>query len=298
MFKSGYIGILGPTNSGKSCLVNALVGEKVSIVSPRQQTTYHRVTGVLNRPDEQFVFVDTPGFQRHGDPIARSLNRVADRGGDTCDVVLWVFDATNRGCFQQCEALADRIRQKGERDKQICVLNKVDKVKDKTLLLPLLERFHNSGLFRDVIPVSALRKDGMDRLLEIIRPELGEGPQFFPSDQYTDRSQQFLATEYIREAIYRTMRQEVPYAVWIEVESWDEQGPTTKIHAAIHVDSQSRKKILVGKNGQALKEVGTKARKQIEALIGKPVYLKLFVDLQENWRNNKNQVNSYLELDS
>lgn len=299
-FKSGFIGLVGPTNSGKSTLINALVGSKVSIVSPKVQTTYHKVRGIVSSPTDQLVFVDVPGFQRYEEAMARMLNKVADRGASDCDIHAWVFDVSTGRVIEQIEKLKDKVNELGKPENRILILNKVDRVKDKTELLPLLTRLTELKLFSEIIPVSALKKNGLDRILAAVRARLGTGPRLFPEDQYTDRSEQFLVAEFIRERIYRETEQEVPYSVWVEIEGWETQETKTSkvptIRAVIHIDSNSRKRILVGKAGNIIKEVGMGARKEIELMLGYQICLKLFVDVQESWKNDKGLMTHYLEL--
>ncbi len=299
-FKSGFIALVGPTNSGKSTLLNALVGQKVSIVSPKVQTTYHKMNGIVNGKHEQLVFVDTPGFQRFEESMARLLNKVADRGAEECDVHAWVFDCSEGRALSQIEKLQDRISTLGKPENRILLLNKVDKLKFKPDLLPLLQQLTEMKLFSEIIPISAHKKSGLDRVFAAVRARIGTGPQLFPQDQYTDRSEQFLVAELIRERIYRETGQELPYSVWIEIESWETQETKTSkvptIRAIIHIDSDSRKRILIGSGGGLIKEIGIGARKGIEELLGYQVCLKLFVDVQDSWKSSKGTMTNYLEL--
>jgi len=296
-FKSGFIGIVGPTNSGKSTLLNALVGQKVSIVSKRVQTTYHGVKGIRNTPTAQIIFIDTPGFQDHRESVAKLLNRVADTRAREADIQMWVFDISNPTAFSMCENLKQKIQSFGGPEKNICVLNKVDKI-SKPQILPMIQRYHDLGVFSDILPISALKKDGIDRMSAFLESKLGPGIPYFPTDMITDRSQQFLASEMIREKIYASTLQEIPYAVRIEIESW-ESDPAKKIptiHAVIHVDAESKKAIIIGKGGSKLKEIGVHARKDIENMVGKQVCLKLHVNVESQWNRDVRKVNEYLEL--
>ncbi len=299
-FKSGFIALVGPTNSGKSTLLNALVGNKVSIVSPKVQTTYHKVCGIVHGQNDQLVFVDTPGFQRYEEAMARLLNKVADRGATDCDIHCWVFDCSSGRVLEQIEKLRDKITTLGKAGNRLLVLNKVDKVRDKRELLPLMSQLMDLKLFDEIIPVSAQKKNGIERILGAVRERIGTGPKFFPEESYTDRSEQFLVAELIRERIYKETGQELPYSVWIEIEEWE--TPETKtskvptIRAVIHIDTNSRKRILVGKAGGLIKEIGIGARKEIEQLLGHQICLKLFVDVQDAWKNDKRIMSQYLEL--
>jgi len=293
--KVGFVGIVGPTNSGKSTLLNALVGQKVSIVSKRVQTTYHGVKGIRNTATAQIIFIDTPGFQTNRESVARLLNRVAEKNSREADLQVWVFDASNPTNLQQLEGL--KIKMQGGPEKNICVLNKVDKI-PKIRLLPVMQKIHEMGLFSDVLPISALQKDGIKQLSNLLESKMTVGTPFYPTDMVTDRPQQFLASEMIREKIYLSTLQEIPYAVRVEIEGWESEAekkvPT--IHAVIHVDADSKKAILIGKGGAKLKEIGVHARKDIETMVGKQVCLKIHVNVEAQWQRDSRKVNEYLEL--
>jgi GTPase len=303
-FRCGFVGIVGPTNSGKSTLTNALVGEKISITSHLPQTTYHSIRGIVNGPDYQLVLTDTPGFQKHPDTIPRLLNKVADRNAKECELLVWVFDASHRTMMGQLLKLKKKISEMKDVNSSFCVLNKVDKI-PKSSLLPLLQEIHDLKLFGEIIPMSALKKDGIELLLKLLIPKLPIGPAMYPHDQFTDRDRNFLMSEMIREKIYRTTRDEIPYSARVEIEDWgtaEEEGETAKkpkcptVRAIIHVDSDSRKAILIGKMGAQLKEIGIKARQDIEAMLGHQICLKLHVALDKEWRKDSSQLNHYLEL--
>jgi len=289
------VGIVGPTNSGKSTLVNTLVGQKVSIVSKRAQTTYHGVRGILSLPEAQLVFTDTPGFQHHPESVARLLNRVADRNAKECDLLVWVFDASNPRAVYQIEKLKEKIAKHLPAEKSLCVLNKVDKIA-KDGLLPMLERIHAMGIFSEIIPLSALKAKGTPGLVKCLLARLPEGPSMFPEDVVTDRPQQFLVSELVREKIYEVTRQEIPYSVRVDIEEWDQTGKCPTIRAVIHVDAPSRKAILIGKGGNMLKEIGTKARADVEKMVGGQVCLKLHVTVEKDWKSDKPLLGRYLEL--
>lgn len=296
-FKSGFVAIVGPTNSGKSTLMNHLIGEKVSIVSHLPQTTYHGIRGILSTDEYQVVFTDTPGLQRFSESFPRLLNRVADRNAQEADLILWVFDASAEP-LQQIEKMKDRIAQTKDRAHSFLALNKVDKVA-KPELLPILEQVWKMDLFSEIIPLSAVKGVNTDAILKCILPKIEEGPVLYDPKTKTDRTFNFRVAETIREKIYRCTRQELPYSVNIETEAWEEDAPEGKVpmlNATIHVDSTSRKKILIGHKGEMLKRVGTMAREDIEKLTGRKICLKLHVDVQQDWRSDANHVNRYLEL--
>lgn len=294
-FKSGFVAILGPTNSGKSTLINALVGKKVSIVSAKVQTTYHGIRGIVSSPTAQIIFTDTPGFQRHPDRIAKLLNFVADHHAQECDLSLWVFDATNPRWRLQLSKLEKKILSVGTPEKRFLILNKVDKV-EKLTLLPLLQEVFALGWFSEVIPLSALKMKGTKELLALLEAKLEPGEKYFPEDSTSDRTLEFRASEMIREKIYELTHQEVPYAVRVKVDSWDDEGDIPLINATIMVDSESKKPILIGKGAEKLKSIGIKARAEIEKLLGEKICLKLFVRVEKGWKDDSREVKDYLEL--
>ena len=297
-FKSGFIGIVGPTNSGKSTLMNALMGQKLSIVSPKVQTTYHGVRGILNSPNVQLVLTDTPGFQKQNEPVARLLNRVAEKNAKDCDLLVWVFDASNPRMLGQLLKLKPKIESLKPRDFSLCVLNKIDKM-PKPALLPLIQTLFELGIFSEIVPISARRGEGVASLADLLRARLPEGEAMYPQDMVTDRKQEFLISELIREKIYRATQQEIPYSAWVELETPDENESSARvptIRAVIHIDSQSRRGILIGKGGSMLKTIGTEARKEIEVLLKRHICLKLHVDVQDEWKKDANHLNRYLEL--
>lgn len=294
-FRSGFIGIVGPTNSGKSTLMNALLGEKLSIVSPKVQTTYHAVKGVLSDENSQMIFMDTPGFQKHKDPVAQLLNRVAEKNAKDCDLILWVFDVSRKDVLVQVERLSKKIKN-FPKEKSFVALNKIDRL-NKLELLPLIDGIVKMDLFQEIIPISALKKDGLDRVKKILGGKLEHEMKFYPDEQLTDRPKKFLVAELVREKIYQATHEEVPYATWVEVEHWDEEPTVPMIHATIHVDSDSKKGILIGKKAVKLKNIGIAARRDIEKMTGKKVCLKLRVDVQKDWKRDSRHLKTYLELD-
>lgn len=300
--RSGFIGIVGPTNSGKSTLLNALVGHKVSIVSAKKQTTYHGVRGIAAREGTQAIYVDTPGFQNHPDRVARLLNKVADKHAQDCDLLMWVFDASGSSVSKQVHALLPRVKELREAGKKsICVLNKVDRVA-KLQLLPLIQELAALEVFDEIIPISALKGDGLKSIEKVLLPQLPEGPALYPTEQVTDRPQDFVVSEMIREKIYLATRQELPYSARVEIENWGSQAGESEskvptVHAIIHVDSDSRKGILIGKGGEMLKKIGSEARADIEKFLGKHICLKLHVDVEPSWKEDAHTLNRYLELD-
>lgn len=297
MSKSGFIAIVGPTNSGKSTLLNALMGKKISIVSPKAQTTYRGVSGILNRDEGQFVLMDTPGYQNYSDKVARLLNDVADQKASGCDLAVWVFDASKPDVVEQISKMRTRITGLKTQEHSFCVLNKVDKI-DKRQLLPMIQAVFEMGLFREILPLSAQKGIGTDRLIEVLIPVSPEGQAHYPKDAVSDRDSDFILSEFVREKIYHATRQELPYSAWIEIEHYPQDGKTKvpTIRAVIHVDSDSRKGILIGKRGEMLKRIGTAARADIEKYLGHQICLKLHVDVKNSWKDDGNFLAQYLEL--
>ncbi|MCM8611433.1 GTPase Era [Accumulibacter sp.] len=280
---SGQIAIVGRPNVGKSTLLNALVGEKLSIVSRRAQTTRHRIVGVLTRSDAQYVFVDTPGFQtRHGNALNRAMNRGVRQALAEVDVVFLVVEA---GRF---DARDRQVRQLVPADRPlIIVVSKIDQLPDRNQLLPFLARLAGEGEFAAIVPVSATRGDQLDLLLAEARKHLPLEGLLFAEDELTDRSERFLAAEYIREKVFRLIGDELPYAAAVEIERFVVDGGLRRISAAILVDREGHKPIVVGKGGEVVKRIATEARQDMERLFGGPVFLEVFVKLKSGWADDE-----------
>ncbi len=297
-FKSGFVGIVGPTNSGKSTLLNSLVGEKLSIVSKLPQTTQHALKGIVNGKNYQLIFIDTPGFQRYPETIPRLLNRVADHAAEECDLLLWVFDASSNRVFDQVEKLENRISKLKKVEDRICLLNKID-LMPKGELLPLIQRLHDKKLFSEIIPISAQKRDGVERLVKILVPRLISDHPYYEKGQLTDRTIAFRMSELIREKVFLTTRQEIPYSVYVEMEEEGADPQAARVptyRAVLHVDSDSRKGILIGKGGETLKKIGIAARQDIEKILGHQICLKLHVHVEGQWRDDADKLHRYLEL--
>ncbi len=288
--KSGMVAIVGPPNAGKSTLMNHFLGQKISIVTPKPQTTRNRIVGIANEDEYQIVFLDTPGLHQSREPLNVEMVRIAMESLAEVDVVLFLVDVSlplPRKLKEEHQAeLASYIsRIKGP---AIMVLNKVDLI-DRKLVLPLIESYAGLYPFKAVIPVSALRDDGLDVLRREILGLLPLGPRLFPEDIPTDASERFLCAEIIREKVFFLTGQEIPYATAVLIESFKEDAAKglVTIHAAIIVDKDSQKGIVIGKGGQKLKSIGTAARKDIETLIGAKVLLKLWVKVHKNWAQDR-----------
>lgn len=291
----GFVAVVGPTNSGKSTLVNALVGEKVSIVSPRPQTTYHGVRGILSLPGTQIVFTDTPGLQNFRARVAQLLGRVTERNLEEADLALWTFDVSDQSFQKKLTKLKPKIEHWGSKETRLLCLNKCDKIA-KLKLLPILAELYLWELFYTIIPVSAKKRDGLDRIVAEICSRLPEGEPLFPLGEKTDRGEQYLATEFIREQAYHRLREELPYSLWVELDQWEETPMVVTVFATIHVDSRSKKGIVIGRQGQKLKEIGQNARRALSSKFGRRVNLFLNVHCEPDWQCDRGRLQKYLEL--
>jgi GTP-binding protein Era len=289
--KSGFVSIIGRPNAGKSTLLNALVGTKLAIVADKPQTTRTTVQGIWTTPEAQVVFLDTPGIHKADSLINKRMMQEVRNALDERDLLLYLVDATRRIDAEDDHAL-DLLRKANT--PAFLVLNKIDRVKPKNNLLPLLEAWKEKFEFREYLPVSALNGEGIGELRAAILEALPTGPAYFPADQVTDQPERFLAAELIREKILRETRQEVPHSVAVFVDLWEEKRTLTHIMATIYVEREGQKAIVIGSKGTALRNIGTLARKDIEAMLGRKVFLELFVKIRENWRENPRFLN---ELD-
>lgn len=279
-FRSGFIGIIGRPNVGKSTLLNAILGERLAIATPKPQTTRNRILGVRTAERAQFIFLDTPGIHRGDSPLNRSMVSAARETFRTADILLLLLEAPRieRDDREIVASLAEVSRP------VILGINKIDRVR-KPLLLPLIDLARDLHPFREIIPLSALSGDGIPVLLEAIRKLLPEGPPLFPEDTLTDRPERFIAAEIIREKIILATRQEIPYASAVTVDAFkeDEGRRLIRIHATVHVEKESQKAILIGRRGAMLKEIGTRARQELERFFDTRVFLELFVRVQKDW---------------
>jgi GTP-binding protein Era len=288
-FASGFVSILGRPNVGKSTLLNALIGTKVAIVADKPQTTRTAIQGVLTLPEGQIVFLDTPGIHRARSSLNKRMMMSVRDALDQRDLLLFVADATERFTDADREAL-DLVKKSGT--PVLLVLNKIDRVNDKSDLLPLLEKYRAAHDFVEYFPVSALKNAGLDELRSAILARLPQGPPYFPPDHVTDQPERFLATELIREKIILETREEVPHSVAVVVDHWEERPKITRILATIYVEKEGQKGILIGAKGAMLKMIGTKARLEMELLFNKKIFLELHVKARANWRENKAFLNA------
>lgn len=290
MTKSAFIAIVGKPNVGKSTLLNALINKKVAIVSPKVQTTRYNITGVLTEGDNQFVFIDTPGMHK---PI-HQLGSIMDKGAENtlydADVVCWVVD---RPFHQSDERVLKRIEKSGL--PVILVINKIDKLESKTHIDEIILSFIHRYDFKEVIPISALNQTHIDKLKEALTQYLIEGPHYFPDDEVTDQNDERRMAELIREKILYHTEEEVPHSVAVFIEQLEQNKElnTIDVNAVIIVERDSQKGILIGKNGERLKRIGTEARKDINRILNMKIHLTLWVKVKENWRNDPGSIERY-----
>ncbi|MEY2699669.1 MAG: GTP-binding protein Era [Pseudomonadota bacterium] len=282
--KTGYIALVGRPNVGKSTLLNHLVGQKISIISRRPQTTRHRILGIHTTPEAQYVYVDTPGIH---DSEKRAMNRYLNRTAVSSllgvDVVVWLVDRAE--WIQEDALVVKRLHEAGL--PVILAINKVDRLEDKSELLPFMEQAHKTYPFVDIVPVSALRGINLETLEQVIRQHLPEQDAIYPEDQITDRPERFFAAEIIREKLLHRLSQELPHALTVQIELFRNERHMTRIHATIWVERESQKPIVVGKGGQVLKRVGEEARHDLEQLLERKVFINLWVKVKDGWSDNE-----------
>jgi GTP-binding protein Era len=282
--KSGVVALIGRPNAGKSTLLNRVIGEKIAIVSDKPQTTRTRITGVLTLPEGQIVFLDTPGVHKPGYKLNRRMMAIVTDALSTVDLILLMIDAT-KPMGQGDRFVLDMIKHVATR--ACLLLNKVDAVRDKTTLLPLIGRYAAERQFLEMIPISARTGDGVSLLIEKVYQHLPEGPLMYPEDECTDQPERALAAELVREKILEVTSQELPYATAVVTERWEEAEGVTRIYCLILVERPSHRAIVLGRGGARLKEIGTSARAEIEKLLGRHVFLNLFVKVREHWRDDE-----------
>jgi GTP-binding protein Era len=287
--RCGLIAIVGRPNVGKSTLLNALVGQKVSITSAKAQTTRHRITGIRTVGPTQFVFVDTPGFQtRHSAALNRTLNRTVQGVLGDVDVVLFVVEA---GRFGLDDAKVLALLPPGK--PAILVANKLDAVQRRAELVPWLKGMQDRHAFAEFVPLSAKKEADVQRLLDIVQPYLPEQPWFYEEDALTDRSDRFLASELIREKLFRLTGDELPYASTVVIDKFEEEGNLRRIAATIIVERDAHKGMVIGHEGERLKRIGSEARQELERLMDAKVFLELWVKVRSGWADNEEHLRSY-----
>jgi GTPase len=291
LFKSGFIGIIGRPNVGKSTLLNTIVGERIAITTPKPQTTRNKIMGIKNLDDGQLIFVDTPGIHRASTPLNRYMVTAAMDTFRSADIVLMIVEAP-AGVQPDDQMIIhsfDNVRLP-----VICAINKIDLI-EKKFVLPVIDQFQKLYSFLEIIPVSALTAEGVPILVEQIRKFLPEGPRYFPEDMMTDRTERFIAAEIIREKITLLTRQEIPYSTAVVVDSFKEleEKNLIRIQATINVEKDSQKGILIGKNASMLKEIGKRARHDMENFFAAKLYLELFVRVRKDWTHDPKMLQEF-----
>lgn len=287
--RSGVIAIVGRPNVGKSTLMNRILGEKLSITSRKPQTTRHRLLGIKTVGDSQFTYVDTPGIHSNTETaMNRYLNRAATGSMDDVDIVVFVVDGERWS--EEDDAVVELLKQ--QHCPIVAVVNKVDQVGDKEKLLPLIEQLSQKVSFDSIIPLSALKGKGVDQLEDRLETLLPEGVHLYDEDQITDRSERFLVAERIREKLTRQLGQELPYALTVEIEQFKESGKVTDIAAVIWVERAGQKGIVIGKKGTRLRTVGKEAREELEELLGRKIFLQLWVKVRAGWSDDDRALHS------
>jgi GTP-binding protein Era len=286
--KSGVVALVGRPNAGKSTLLNRAIGEKIAIVSDKPQTTRTRITGVLTRAEGQIVFLDTPGVHKPGYQLNRRMMAIVTDALSTVDLILLMIDAA-KPMGHGDQFVLDMLKRVPTR--AFLLLNKVDTLRDKSKLLPLIGRYTHERDFVEVIPTSALKGEGVEVVITKAFERLPEGPLLYPEDEITDQPERVLAAELVREKILAVTGEELPYVTAVVTERWEEAEEITRIHCLIYVERASHRAIVIGKAGARLKQIGTAARADIEKLLGRHVFLNLFVKVREHWRDDERALN-------
>jgi GTP-binding protein Era len=288
-FHSGFVSLIGLPNAGKSTLLNALVGQKVAIVADKPQTTRTSIQGVVTLPNAQIVFADTPGIHKADSPLNKRLMDTVRGALEERDLLLFVADATRKFGEEDRRAI-DLARKPGA--PVVLVLNKVDLLRDKAALLPLIEQYKSVFEFVEYVPVSAVKGTGLEDLQKTILKYLPEGPAYFPEDYVTDQPERFLAAELIREKVLLATRQEVPHSINVMVDRWEETPQITRIYATIRVEREGQKAIVIGSGASMIKQIGVLARQEMERLFGIKIFLDLHVRVEPGWRENRAFLNT------
>ncbi len=294
-YQSGFISIIGRPNAGKSTLLNAILDKKVAIISPKPQTTRNNISGILTRHDTQFIFIDTPGIHKPHHELGKSLNKSAYSAMSDTDVMMLIVDVS-KPYGTGDEFLLNRI--KNTNVPCFLILNKIDLIQ-KESLLKLLQEWSERHHFQEIIPISAFEKNNIDRLLQIIKQYLPEGPKYFPDEMVCDHGEQFQMSELIREKVLYKTEEEIPHSIAVVIEQKEEFEKSIHIHAMIIVERTSQKGILIGKQGAMIRDIRLSAQKELKQMLGKKVELELFVRIEKNWRNrtSKLQQLGYREIE-
>lgn len=288
MHKSGFVNIVGNPNVGKSTLMNALVGEKISIITSKAQTTRHRIMGIVNGEDFQIVYSDTPGVLKPNYKLQESMLNFSTGALTDADIILYVTDVVE--CFDKNQSFLEKVKKQSA--PVMLIINKID-LTNQEKLIELVEKWKEVLPDTEIIPISATNNFNLDHLLKRIKAQLPDSPPFFEKDALTDKPARFFVTEIIREKILTNYDKEVPYSVEVVVESFKEDKKMIHINAVIYVERDSQKGIIIGQGGKMLKKVGTEARKDIESFFDKKVFLELYVKVEKDWRNKENKLKDF-----
>lgn len=295
-FRCGFITLIGAPNVGKSTLLNAMIGEHLAITSRRPQTTRNRIPGVLSREDAQLIFIDTPGLHHGKSALNRYMDHIAHDALSDTDIVALLIEAgvgpeLQVGVSTVARQVLEALRSRQQR--VFLIINKMDRIQ-RDHLLPIIEAYRDIYPFEQIIPISALKRDNVDQLVDLFVESLPEGPALYPTDLLTDLPERFFAAEIIREKLFRRLDQEVPYSTAVTIDSWRDQGERgVFIDATIHVERDSQKGIVIGKGGSQLKEIGTQARGRLEKLLNSRVHLKLFVRVEPRWTRSDKSIRKF-----
>ena len=290
MFKSGFISIMGRPNAGKSTLLNSILGEKIAAVSPKPQTTRTQITGVVTYDDAQLIFIDTPGLHAPKNKLGEFMVKEAKNSTGDADIVLYLVSADNFN-FEKEQEMITSVNS----DNIFLILNKTDNLERPEELLPVIAKFSDMGIFKEIIPISALKGDGVEHLIKTVKDYLEEGPMFFPDDTLTDQPEKQICAEFIREKLMKKLSDELPYGIAVAIEkmNYDEAKDLTSISATIYCERESHKAIIIGKKGEMLKKIGSMARYDIERFTRTKVFLELWVKVKDNWRNSEMMLKNF-----
>lgn len=292
-FKSGYVSIIGRPNVGKSTLLNEIIGEKISAISPKPQTTRQNITFIYTDDDAQIIFLDTPGMQKPKNKLGQYMLEESKTGIEDADVVTYIVD-TSKNIGKAEREIIELLKNYKGKIPIILLINKIDNIR-KDELLQIIEMYSSESIFDEIIPISAIKADGTDLYIEILKNYLKEGPMFYPDDMITDKNERFIAAELIREKGLKYLQDEVPHGLAVEIEKFKkrENKELYDINAIIYVERESHKAIIIGKKGQMLKKIAQESRESIEQLIGTKVNLQVWIKVEKNWRDKDNSVKKF-----
>lgn len=289
-FKSGFVTIIGRPNVGKSTLLNAIIGQKISAISNKAQTTRDKITLIHTDEDSQIIFLDTPGIQMPKNKLGDFMLKTSEDTLSEVDVITYIVDCSEK-IGKMDSYIINELKEKKLKAPIILLINKVDEIQ-KEKLFEIIKMYDEIGIFKEIIPISALKRDGIENYIEVLKKYLSEGPMFYPEDMITDKPEKYIVSEIIREKALRFLDEEIPHGIAVSIESMKERKDKNliDIQANIYVERESHKKIVIGKSGSMLKKIGTNARKEIENLLDMKVNLTLWVKVEKNWRDKENKV--------